>query len=42
MNNINVNYLEKLTSPYDIKNELNITYEDGLFIQESRNNLINI
>ena len=39
MNNINVNYLEKLTSPYDIKNELNITYEDGLFIQESRNNI---
>ena len=39
MNNINVNYLEKLTSPYDIKNELNITYEDGLFIQESRNTL---
>jgi len=37
MNNINVNYLEKLISPYNIKNELNITYKDGLFIQESRN-----
>ena len=39
MNNINVKYLEKLITPYDIKNELNITYEDGLFIEKSRNTL---
>ena len=39
MNNVNVKYLEKLITPYDIKNELNITYEDGLFIEKSRNTL---
>ena len=35
-NNINVEYLEKLISPYDLKNELNLKYEDMEFINESR------
>ena len=39
MNNININSLEKLSSPYDIKNNLNIIYEDSIFIQESRTNI---
>lgn len=36
MNNINIEYLEKLISPYDLKNELNLKYEDMEFINESR------
>lgn len=39
MNNINITSLEQLKTPYDIKNELNITYDDSIFIQESRNNI---
>ena len=39
MNNINISYIEKLDSPYEIKNKLNLTYEDMLFIEKSRKDL---
>ncbi len=39
MNNININSIEKLQSPYDLKNQFPINYEDILFIQESRNEI---
>ena len=37
MNNINVDSINKLESPYEIKKKYNINYEDILFINESRN-----
>ena len=39
MNNINISSLEKLNTPYNIKNELNISYDDFIFIQKSRNKI---
>ena len=42
MNNINVNSIKKLKTPYEIKNEFNINYEDTLFINNSRNTINNI
>lgn len=42
MNNINVKNLKKLVSPYELKNELNLVYEDRRFIDESRNEIVNI
>ena len=42
MNNINVNSIKKLVTPYELKNELNINYDDILFINESRNTINNI
>ena len=44
MNNININSITKLESPYEIKKKYNINYEDILFIDESRtiiNDIIN-
>ena len=42
MNNINVNSIKKLKTPYEIKNEFNINYEDTLFINNCRNTINNI
>ena len=36
MNNINIDSITKLESPYEIKKKYNINYEDILFINESR------
>ena len=44
MNNININSINKLNTPYEVKNNYNINYEDVLFINESRtivNDIIN-
>lgn len=44
MNNINIDSIKKLETPYEIKNNYNINYDDILFINESRktiNNIIN-
>lgn len=44
MNNINVNSITKLETPYEIKNTYNINYDDILFINNSRtiiNKIIN-
>ena len=32
MNNINVNSIKKLKTPYEIKNEFNINYEDTFYL----------
>jgi 3-deoxy-7-phosphoheptulonate synthase len=42
MNNININSIKKLKTPYEIKNEYNICYEDTLFINNSRSIINNI
>ena len=42
MNNININSIKKLKTPYEIKNEFNINYEDTLFINNCRNTINNI
>tara|TARA_Y100000816_G_C26100854_1_gene583360 strand:+ start:269 stop:1300 length:1032 start_codon:yes stop_codon:yes gene_type:complete len=42
MNNINVKSINKLKSPYKIKNTYNINYDDILFINNSRNTINNI
>jgi 3-deoxy-7-phosphoheptulonate synthase len=42
MNNINVNSIKKLKTPYEIKNEFNINYEDTLFINNCRSTINNI
>ena len=42
MNNININSIIKLKTPYEIKNEYNISYEDTLFINNSRSIINNI
>ena len=42
MNNINVNSIKKLKTPYEIKNEFNINYEDVLFINNCRSTINNI
>ena len=42
MNNINVNSIKKLKTPYEIKNEFNINYEDILFINNCRSTINNI
>lgn len=42
MNNINVESINKLKSPYKIKNTYNINYDDILFINNSRNIINNI
>jgi len=36
MNNININSINKLNTPYEIKNSYNINYDDILFINKSR------
>ena len=44
MNNINIDSITKLETPYEIKNKYNINYEDILFIDKSRliiNDIIN-
>ena len=44
MNNINIESIRKLITPYELKNELNLKYEDRQFIEDSRikiNNIIN-
>ena len=44
MNNININSIKKLKTPYELKNELNLTYKNRLFIDENRkiiNNILN-
>jgi len=44
MNNINIESIKKLVTPYELKNELNLKYEDRQFIENSRieiNNIIN-
>ena len=44
MNNINISHIKKLISPYELKNELNLTYSNKLFINNSRtiiNNILN-
>ena len=42
MNNININSIKKLRTPYEIKNEYNIDYEDTLFINNCRSTINNI
>lgn len=42
MNNINIESIKKLETPYEIKNNYNINYDDILFINESRNTINNI
>jgi len=42
MNNINIDSIKKLETPYEIKNNYNINYDDILFINESRNTINNI
>ena len=42
MNNINIESIKKLQTPYEIKNIYNISYEDTLFINNSRNIINNI
>jgi len=42
MNNININSIRKLKTPYEIKNEFNINYEDTLFINNCRSTINNI
>ena len=42
MNNININSIRKLNTPYEIKNEYNITHEDILFIDNTRSTINNI
>ena len=44
MNNRNIECIKKLVSPYELKNELNLKYEDRIFIENARvtiNNIIN-
>lgn len=44
MNNININSLKKLNTPYELKNELNLTYKNRLVIEKNRliiNNILN-
>lgn len=42
MNNININSIRKLPTPYEIKNNYNISYEDTLFINNCRSTINNI
>ena len=42
MNNININSIRKLQTPYEIKNIYNINYEDVLFINNCRSTINNI
>jgi 3-deoxy-7-phosphoheptulonate synthase len=42
MDNINISSIQKLCSPYELKNKLNLSYENKLFIEQSRKNIINI
>ncbi len=42
MNNININSIRKLPTPYEIKNIYNISYEDTLFINNCRSTINNI
>jgi len=42
MNNINIESIKKLQTPYEIKNIYNISYEETLFINNSRNIINNI
>ncbi len=42
MNNININSIKKLRTPYEIKNEYNIGYDDTLFINNCRSTINNI
>lgn len=44
MNNKNIESIKKLVTPYELKNELNLKYEDRQFIEDARikiNNIIN-
>ena len=44
MNNINITSLKKLKSPYELKNELNLTHTNKLVIEKNRliiNNILN-
>ena len=42
MNNRNIESIKKLTSPYELKNNLNLKYEDRIFIEQARENINNI
>ena len=42
MNNINVNRIKKLCTPYELKNDINIDYDDRIFINNSRTIINNI
>jgi 3-deoxy-7-phosphoheptulonate synthase len=39
MNNINIDFIEKLITPLELKNELNLKYDDIVFIENSRKKL---
>lgn len=39
MNNINIDFIEKLITPYELKNDLNLKYDDMIFIENSRRKL---
>tara|TARA_Y100000768_G_scaffold96675_2_gene70419 strand:- start:3488 stop:4519 length:1032 start_codon:yes stop_codon:yes gene_type:complete len=42
MNNINIECLRKLDTPYNIKNKYNVKYDDILFINNTRNTISSI
>ena len=42
MDNINISSIQKLCSPYELKNKLNLSYKNKLFIEQSRKDIIDI
>lgn len=42
MNNRNIESIKKLVSPYELKNDINLKYEDRIFIEKSREEINDI